>query len=75
MDLTKAHFLEFIKELEKIGITHISNNTPTYVPKEQILDHIFIPSSYEILDVQTITNHPITHISDHRPLLIKARKK
>lgn len=75
MDLTKAHFLEFIKELEKIGITHISNNTPTYVPKEQILDHIFIPSSYEILDVQAITNHPITHISDHRPLLIKARKK
>lgn len=75
MDTTKEYFYEFIKELEKIGIYHIDNSTPTYKTKEQILDHIFVSKAYEIENYEVIQNQPINQISDHRPIIAKIRKK
>lgn len=75
MDTTKEYFIEFIKELEKIGIYHINNSTPTYKTKEQILDHIFVSEAYEIENYEIIQNQPINEISDHRPIIAKIRKK
>lgn len=75
MDYSHQHFIEFIKELEKIGIKHLYNQTPTYKTKEKIIDHIFISNAYEINDYHVITNNPINEISDHRPIIAKIRKK
>lgn len=75
MDTSKDYFLEFIKALEKLGIQYIDNKTPTYNPKEQVLDHIFIPDNYQIDDIEIIQDQPINEISDHCPIIVKARKK
>lgn len=75
MDISKEYFIEFINALKKLGIKYINNNAPTYATKEQILDHIFIPNIYEITDIQVIQEMPINRISDHRPILVKIRKK
>ena len=75
MDYNKKYFLEFIEALKKLGINHIDNNTPTYATTEQILDHIFLPDNYEIANIEVIQNQSINQISDHRPFLVKARKK
>ena len=75
MDLSQKHFLKFIQKLKKIGINYARNNVPTYKTKEQILDHIFIPNQYELIEQKVITNQPINKISDHRPIIIKIRKK
>lgn len=75
MDKNSKHFLDFINDLEKLGINHINNNIPTYIPKEQILDHIFISSNYELKSIEITKNKPINQISDHRPIIIKVKKK
>lgn len=75
MNTSKKHFLEFIDAITKLGIYHIDNNVPTYTPKEQILDHIFVPNTYEIIDIQTIQEQAVNNISDHRPILAKIRKR
>lgn len=75
MDTSKEYFQEFINSLEQLGIKHINNSTPTYYTKEQILDHIFIPSNYKIENVAVIKNQEINKISDHRPIIVKIRKK
>lgn len=74
-DLSKDYFVEFIKALEKLGIQYINNTTPTYSTKEQVLDHVFVPRNYEIENVEVIQNQTINQISDHRPLLVKAKRK
>lgn len=74
-NISKDYFFNFIIELEKLGIQYINNNTTTYTTKEQILDHIFIPENYEITDINVIQNQPINQISDHRPLLVKIKKR
>lgn len=73
IDSSTPHFLDFIKKLEKIGIQHINNSTPTH--KKQIIDHIFISNTYDILSTEVIQNQAINDISDHSPLLVKIRKK
>ena len=75
MDKNSKHFLDFINALEKLGINYINNNIPTYIPKEQILDHIFISSNYELKSIEITKNKPINQISDHRPIIIKVKKK
>ena len=52
MDLSKEYFVNFIKDLENLGIQYVNNSAATYATKEQILDHIFIPNNYEILKVE-----------------------
>ena len=75
MDIDKEYFKTFVKTLEGLEINHITNNIATYPSKNDIIDHIFIPNSYEIEDVKVITTDPVNQISDHRPLIVKVKKK
>lgn len=75
MDTTKDYFIEFIKELQKLGINYVENSIPTSPTKEQVLDHIFISKNYKIQNVEVIRNKPINQISDHHPIIVKVRKR
>lgn len=69
----KKYFWEFINNFEKLVIQYINNNTPTFTTK--ILDYVFVPVDYEIANVEVIKNQSINQLSDHRPLLVKVKKR
>lgn len=75
MTILDKNFYDFISSLETLGIQYINNIIHTYPSKHKVLDHIFIPNNYEIDDLEVIQNQNINEISDHRPIIVKARKK
>lgn len=75
MTVLEKHFCDFISALSDLGMQYINNIIPTFPSKYKVLDHIFIPNNYEIDDLEVIKDQPINQISDHRPILVKARKK
>lgn len=72
---TKDYFQKFITSLKKLDINLIPNNVATFKTKEKIIDYIFLPNCYELLDFKIVTNAEVSTISDHYPLIAKIRRK
>lgn len=66
----KTIFLDFIDELDKMGIKHIDIKEKTFKASKyhRAIDHIFISKKFKVIEKKLITDIPI---SDHYPVLIK----
>ena len=71
IECDKKSFLDFTSKLEKLNIHLVNNKQYTY--KNKIIDFIFVSSNYEILNV--LVPNDLDNISDHKPILVKIKKK
>lgn len=68
------YFIQFCKKLESIGIKHVVSENETFVASKYYhfkgpIDHIFIPSNYEIERLEIID----TGVSDHKMVIGKIK--
>lgn len=75
MEPHEEHFKEFIQELKRLGIKIVTQETATYQPKNQKLDHIFVPDTWNIESVLVPQYQPICDISDHLPIVATLKRK
>ncbi len=70
-DIKDKVFLDFINDMEKQGLKLIEFNDKTFKKsrKKLAIDHIFIPSSWEVTEIKTIDEDYLDKYSDHYPLL------
>lgn len=63
-------FLEFIKEMNNIGLKRVEVNDKTLKQSrgKKAIDHIFIPTSFKIKKFEVVKN---LSISDHYPILVQ----
>lgn len=72
IDIDNKSFKQFIIELEKIGLKRIEINTKTFKKsrKNKAIDHIFIPSNWEVRKYQIIEEDYLDNYSDHYPIMV-----
>lgn len=78
MSLETEHFNEFVKELQKKGLTRVPIEEATWYGQDgttKTEDHIFLPSNWQIEDAEVINRKPMTEISDHRLVLVRTKIK
>lgn len=75
VDTSKSYFIDFISSLKENGISMVPIETPTYKTKKQILDYIFVPDEYDIIDYKVGAAEDVEKISDHSPVLVKLKKR
>ena len=68
-------FQKFIREMEKIGLVHISNKDMENSKGFETTNHVFVSDAYEILESRMVSGEKINKISNSNPILIKVRKK
>ena len=71
------YFKEFIKDLEKLGLNRVNINKNTYGSSRDgnILDNIFVPNNWKIINSGVFTRGNITKISDHRMFFVECEIK
>ena len=72
------HFDEFIEALARIGIKRVEVNDKTNASKfsnQTAIDHIFIPSIWDIEDAGLINDDELSKITDHKGVYAKVKVK
>lgn len=69
MDINSDVFQSFVERLERIGLRRVPIDTKTlqFSKKKRVVDHIFVPRDWKVLECNTVSNS----ISDHYLLLVK----
>ena len=68
-------FQKFIREMEKIGLVHISNKDMENSKGFETTNHVFVSDAYEILESRMVSGEKINKISNSKPTIVKVRKK
>lgn len=71
-NLTNKAFLNFVKELETLGLKRVEYNHRTFrkSKKDTPIDHIFIPKELEVKECGIIKEEKLEKYSDHFPLYV-----
>lgn len=72
MSMQDKTFSKFVEDVEKIGLKRIALNGRTFKNsrKAKAIDHIFIPSNWEVKEIKTIDEKYLDNYSDHYPILV-----
>ncbi len=68
-------FQEFIREMERFGMSYISNNELNRNIGKDVSSHIFVSDSYDVVDGKIITGCKINKISNKPLTLVNVRRK
>lgn len=76
MTLAMPRFKLFIDKLESIGYKWVPNEHITWKHQKDKMpiDHIFIPQTWNIEQVEVLTDKYLDKFSDHYPILVKISK-
>lgn len=77
MEISNKYFSDFIDKLEKINIKRVPINHKTNASKyrqKSAIDHIFIPSEYQIIDYGVVIDDNIKDVTDHLPIFVEFKK-
>ena len=76
MNINNQDFKSFVKNLDSIGYKRVPNARKTYKYEKNKLpiDHIFIPSAWNIEEVEILMDHYLENFSDHYPMLVRISK-
>lgn len=75
MDISSEHFRDFINDLDKLGIKRVEVNDKTNALKyrsKTAIDHIFIPSNYEVLEKGI---NDLGEVTDHKEIYARVKVK
>ncbi len=73
-----SNFDEFIEELNKLGLKRVDVNDKTNDSEssnQTAIDHIFIPSAWDIEDAGLINDDELSKITDHKGVYAKVKVK
>jgi len=71
MTIKNKKFKEFIYEVKKLNLKRVEANKPScHGIKFGPIDHIFIPSDFEVEEIK----QPNISISDHKPIIVKVKR-
>lgn len=68
-------FQKFIREMEKLGLVHISNKDMENSKGFETTNHVFVSDAYEILESRMVSGEKINKISNSKLTLCKVEKK
>ena len=77
MEYMNPIFESFIHKLENIGIKRVPIDDKTDALKyrhKSAIDHIFIPSEYEVMDSGTVKDENIRGVTDHLAVYVEFKK-
>lgn len=76
MTMNTPRFKLFVENLSTIGYKRVPNASMTYkYQKDKLpIDHIFIPSDWNIEEIEISKDKYLNHFSDHYPVLVKISK-
>lgn len=76
MDISCPRFSLFVDNLKKMGYQRVPNARKTYKYQENNLpiDHIFIPSTWNIEEVEVVRDKYLNDFSDHYPMIVRVSK-
>ena len=77
IELDNEYFKKFVNDLEEIGLTRVNINKNTYGnnKKGNVLDNIFVPNSWKIVNSGIFNRGRITKISDHKMIFVECEIK